>query len=163
MVECTHAIDEPGKHYNAAMDYRTPAALAALMAAACASEPPRDPAPDLADTQWVVEDVDGRGVGDHVESTLSIDRDGRVSGGGGCNRYFGDVTFADGIINFGTLGSTRMACPEAVMDQEQRFFTALAAARSYRQDELTGLLYFQNEAGEDVLRLRQMRKIEAPE
>jgi len=142
---------------------RIAAALTALMAAACASEPPAQPAPDLADTQWVAEDISGQGIADGVESTLSIDANGRASGLGGCNRYFGDVTFADGTIEFGPLGSTRMACPEAAMDQEQRFFAALAASRSYRQDDLTGLLYFQDEAGDDVLRFRRMRKIEAAE
>jgi len=139
---------------------RIAAALTALMATACAGEPPREPALDLADTQWVAEDIDGEGIADGVESTLSIDTSGRAAGLGGCNRYFGDVTFADGTIEFGPLGSTRMACPEAAMDQEQRFFTALTASRSYRQDGVTGLLYFQNEAGEDILRFRQMRKIE---
>lgn len=131
------------------------------MATACASEPPREPALDLADTQWVAEDINGQGIADRVESTLSIDANGRASGLGGCNRYFGDVTFADdGTIEFGPLGSTRMACPEAAMDQEQNFFAALTASRSYRQDDLTGLLYFQDEAGNDILRLRRMRKIE---
>lgn len=138
-----------------------PVALVALVAAACASEPPRATALDLAGTQWVVEDIDGRGIVDRVESTLTIDAAGRAAGAGGCNRYFGDVTFAAGEISFGTLGSTRMACPTAVMDQEQRFFAALEATRSYRQDNLTGLLYFQDSTGRDILRLRQMRKIEA--
>ncbi|UCG73193.1 MAG: META domain-containing protein [Chromatiales bacterium] len=140
-----------------------PAALAALMAAACATEPPTQPPIDLADTQWMVEDIDGQGVADKVESTLSIDASGRASGIGGCNRYFGDVNHNDGAISFGPLGSTRMACPQAVMDQEQRFFAALEASRTYRQDDLTGLLYFQDEAGTDVLRFRRMRKIEAAE
>jgi len=142
---------------------RITTALAALMAAACASEPPNQPPPDLADTQWVAEDIDGQRITDRVESTLSIDANGRASGTGGCNRYFGDVTHTEGTISFGPLGSTRMACPAAVMDQEQRFFAALEASRSYRQDDLTGLLYLRNKAGDDILRLRRMRKIEATE
>ena len=143
--------------------HRTIAAFAALVATACASETPRDPAPDLADTQWVVEDIDNSGVVDRVESTLSIDAAGRATGSGGCNRYFGDVTFANGSLSFGEIGSTRMACPEAVMDQEQKFFGALSATTAYRQDALTGLLYFQDEEGRDIVRLRRMRKIEAEE
>lgn len=161
-VKCHPVKPEAEKHYNAPMSSspRIFAALATLMATACAADPPRDPAPDLADTQWVVEDIDGRGIVDRVESSLNIDANDRVSGFGGCNRYFSDVTTADGTIAFGLIGSTRMACPEAVMDQEQKFFAALGASRSFRQDTLTGLLYFQDEAGQDILRLRRMRKIE---
>jgi putative lipoprotein len=164
-VQYRHDIQRPGKHYNqgVAKPNLILVPLLALVASACAGEPPREPAPDLADTQWVVEDVGGRGVVDRVESTLSIEASGRASGTGGCNRYFGDVTFAAGLIEFGTIGSTRMACPDAVMDQEQRFFAALASARGYRQDELTGLLYLQDESGNDLMRLRRMRKIEGTE
>jgi putative lipoprotein len=142
---------------------RIPAALAALMATACASEPPTQPPLDLADTQWVAEEIGGQPVADGVESSLSIDANSRASGTGGCNRYFGDVAHSDGTISFGPLGSTRMACPETMMDQEQRFFAALETSRSYRQDDLTGLLYFQDEAGDDILRFRRMRKIEESE
>ena len=145
------------------MRRRVPAAVATLVATACASEPPSQPPMDLADTQWVVEGIGGEVIIEQTELTLSFDGSGRVNGTGGCNRYFGDAQFADGSISFGTLGSTRMACPEDVMDQEQRFFAALESTRSYRQDELTGIVFFQDESGADQLRLRRMRKIERGE
>jgi putative lipoprotein len=140
--------------------FRGLAALSALLATACAGEPARETAADLADTQWAVEDIGGRGIVDRTQTTLNIDIAGRASGTGGCNRYFGDVTLGPGTIGFGPIGSTRMACPEAVMEQEQRFFQALEASRRYRQDPVTGLLYLVDEGGNALVRLRRLRKIE---
>jgi heat shock protein HslJ len=37
----------------------------------------------------------------------------------------------DGKLEFGPLASTRMACEAAVMEQETRFLSILAATRSY--------------------------------
>ena len=56
---------------------------------------------------------------------------GRLSGSGGCNRITGSYQLDGDRLTFGPIASTRMACPEA-MDQEQAFLKALAAVRSYR-------------------------------
>ena len=76
---------------------------------------------------WLLEDLGGRGVMDMVQTTLVFDGEGRVSGSGGCNRYTGSYTFTDGELSFGPLAGTKMMCPEAVMDQEDRFHKALGA------------------------------------
>ncbi len=55
----------------------------------------------------------------------------RISGSGGCNRYFGSYTLTNDQINISPLGSTRMACEPAHMEQEDRFFQALSAAERY--------------------------------
>lgn len=55
----------------------------------------------------------------------------RISGNGGCNRYFGSYTLTNDRINFGPLGSTRMACEPVRMGQEDRFFHALSTAERY--------------------------------
>lgn len=76
---------------------------------------------------WLLEDLGGRGVMDMVSTTLVFDDEGRVSGSGGCNRYTGSYTFTDGELSFGPLAGTKKMCPEAVMDQEDRFHKALGA------------------------------------
>jgi len=88
---------------------------------------------ELSGTAWAVEDLGGRGVVDHVRSTLGFrrDGDGGVYGSGGCNRYTGQVARESGRLRFGPLASTRRMCPAAVMDQEQRFFAALAQTASF--------------------------------
>ena len=62
----------------------------------------------------------------------------RISGSGGCNRYFGSYTLTNDRINISPSGSTRMACQPDRMEQEDRFFQALAAAERYElnDDEL---------------------------
>lgn len=84
---------------------------------------------DLVGSAWLADDIGGRGVVDRVQSTLEFTGPDRVSGLAGCNRYFGPATLRGDAIAFGNLASTRKMCPETLMDQEQRFFRALAAAK----------------------------------
>ncbi len=129
----------------------------ALLVSACSTTPAAEPTPPpLVGSSWLVEDIDGRGVLDRLQSTLSFENSLRVAGRGGCNRYFGNYTLVDSELEFGPLGSTMMACPEAVMDQERRFLQALESTRRYRLDADTGLLYFVDEAGTDRLRFSRL-------
>lgn len=48
-----------------------------------------------------------------------------VAGSGGCNRFAGGYTFDGTAIKIGPLMSTRMACAEAVMEAEQKWFRML--------------------------------------
>jgi heat shock protein HslJ len=64
-------------------------------------------------------------------TTLEFIEAGRVAGRGGCNRFFGSVEIAGESIRFGQMGSTRMACVEALMNQEGKYFKALGAAERY--------------------------------
>lgn len=86
---------------------------------------PQNPPQDLAGTGWLAEDIDGQGVLDDLQTTLSFESDEQVSGNAGCNRYFGSVSISGAALSFGPLGATRMACPDAVSDQEDRFLDAL--------------------------------------
>ena len=51
-------------------------------------------------------------------------------GFGGCNRFFGSYETSGQSLTLGALGSTRMACPEG-MDQEQELFTVLGTITRY--------------------------------
>lgn len=55
-------------------------------------------------------------------------KNGKVSGTGGCNRYFGTFTLDGKAVDFGPIGSTLMACEQAIMDDERAFFDALESA-----------------------------------
>jgi heat shock protein HslJ len=104
-------------------------------------------APELTGTSWLAETIMGRPVIDYAASTVTFDADGRVHGSGGCNRYFGTSTIAAAQLSFGPLGATKMACVPALMDQESRFFQALASAERWSFDE-HGLLLIHS-AGDD--------------
>ncbi len=106
-------------------------------------------------TEWLAEDIQQRGVIDNLETTLSIDDEGRVSGLAGCNRYSGRVTLEGTRLSFSPFASTRMACLPAVDEQELRFFEALSQSAGYRRDE-TGMTFF-DDAGVEVLRFSEMK------
>jgi heat shock protein HslJ len=90
----------------------------------------------------------GRPVIDSSASTITFEADGRVSGRGGCNRYFGTSTTAGELLSVGALGSTKMACAPALMDQETRFFQALGSAERWTIDQRGMLLI--HSAGADA-------------
>lgn len=57
--------------------------------------------------------------------TLRFENDGKISGHGGCNRFFASYESTESGIKIGPVGSTRMACPEPQMSLEQRLFEVL--------------------------------------
>lgn len=65
---------------------------------------------------------------------------GHISGYNGCNSVTGEYSLLDNNrIQFGTIASTRMACPEKVMQQAMKFNDVLAKADNYKieDNELT--------------------------
>jgi len=125
--------------------------VAGLLAAGCqATGSKSGETVDLAGTSWIAENIDGRGVIDYLQSTLRFKTDERVAGKAGCNRYFGSVSLDGGAISFGPLGATRMACPPAIMDQEDRFLMALANAKRFETRD--GLLFIFGDEAAPLLR-----------
>ena len=61
-------------------------------------------------------------------------QDGSVGGTSGCNSFFGSYTLDGDKISIGQMGSTMMACPEPLMQQEADFLAALDSAASYAED-----------------------------
>jgi heat shock protein HslJ len=106
--------------------------------------------------RWRAETIDGGGVLDRVQTTLEIRDDGIVSGTGGCNRYAGSAHVDGERIRFAPMGSTRMACAPAVMNQETKFHRALARAAAWRIDEARRKLTLLDDRGFDLIRLTQM-------
>ncbi|MGO1118429.1 META domain-containing protein [Rhodovibrionaceae bacterium A322] len=107
-----------------------PAALALLLAACqTTGQPDGYAVPDpssLYGKTWVAESIFGKPVVDASRSSIEFQPDGKVNGRGGCNSYFGTYEIDQGILSFGPLGATRMACAPALDDQEMRFFDALS-------------------------------------
>ncbi|MEP9388991.1 YbaY family lipoprotein [Mesorhizobium sp. KR9-304] len=110
-----------------------------------------DAPPALFDRIWLAEDIEGRGVIDNAQSTLSIASDGKVTGSGACNRYFAQASVEGNSIKIGPVGSTFMACAPAVMDQEQKLFAALGKVSAYRIDG-DGKLFLMDANGVDIAR-----------
>ena len=104
---------------------------------------------------WLAEHIKGGGVIDNAQSTLVFASGGRVTGTGGCNRLFATATIAGDALMFGGVGTTRMACAPALMDQEQRFLGALAVTRTFRFEGPYLKLYDGN--GSELIRFTRLR------
>ncbi|MBV2142724.1 META domain-containing protein [Falsochrobactrum sp. TDYN1] len=102
---------------------------------------------------WLAEDIQGGGVIDNAQTTLTINTDGAASGSGGCNRYFSKTVISGKSISFAEIGSTYMQCPPALMNQERKFLDALSKTRSYKME--TGKLVLIDENGEELATLAQ--------
>jgi putative lipoprotein len=100
-----------------------------------------EPLPPSLAGVWVLEDIGGTGVIDNARATLEFRDASRAAGRGSCNQFSGPVTVADSTISFGPLASTRMACAEAVMNQENRYFKALGNAERYAIEGPSLLIY----------------------
>jgi len=110
--------------------------------------------PALAGTSWIVEEIDARGVLEHVQSTVTFETAERLAGSTGCNRISGPVRLSGTTVRLGPLVSTRAACSPPVMDQERRFLAGLDAARTYQLDG--GRLWLLNEGGQRRMRLARL-------
>lgn len=104
----------------------------------CAGEP----ASLLVGDEWVVEDIGGAGVIDMARTSILFDEGGKVSGGGACNRFGGTYQLTGEGLSFGPIAATKRACPPAVMDQEDRFFDALASVDRFAIDETGALILY---------------------
>lgn len=119
-------------------------------------EPAETPAkgPELAGTTWLVETVAGRTVLGETQLTLRFGGNGQVSGNAGCNSFHGSFQLDGEALSFGPLASTRMACPEEIMDQETQFLAALGATERVTLEEGRTLLLQPAQGGEPI-RLRR--------
>lgn len=66
--------------------------------------------------------------------TTDFGTDGNVSGSGGCNRYTAPYKTLASSIQIGPLASTRQACAQSIMDQENQFLSALEGSATYQID-----------------------------
>jgi heat shock protein HslJ len=114
-----------------------------------------EPGGEIRNVTWLVEDIDGRGVIDNAQTTLTINADGSANGSGGCNRFSTSATIDGFNLSFKPAAATRMMCPPALMDQEQKFFSALERTRSYAIDADTRKLLLHDETGKIIVQLAQ--------
>jgi heat shock protein HslJ len=89
---------------------------------------------DLAGTEWVLNRLDvNEPLEGQPEITLVFDGN-RISGKSACNRYFAEAKEGGelpGDLHISDIGGTRMACPEEVMNLENRYLDALGKVTRY--------------------------------
>ncbi|RKZ11448.1 hypothetical protein DRQ50_13580 [bacterium] len=87
----------------------------------------------LEGSSWQLLFVRKSAVPDGVTITAQF-TEGRITGRAGCNRYFADYSFNEGVLEIGPVGTTKMMCPEEVMVWETEFVNSLESAVRYQFD-----------------------------
>ena len=90
-----------------------------------------EPASLLLGPEWAVESIDGNAILDDSGVTIAFDEGGRVAGLASCNRYMATYELTGEGLSIAGGASTMMACEPPLMDQESRFFEALAAVMRF--------------------------------
>jgi heat shock protein HslJ/uncharacterized membrane protein len=124
---------EPVEILFAPAEQLPPEAIASAQSATLAQAQAPQPVA-LWGTAWRLENLAGAGVLDRVQATLEFPSEGRASGNGSCNRFNGVVTVEGDTITFGGLATTRKACLEAVMRQEDAYLASLRDAERFEID-----------------------------
>lgn len=86
----------------------------------------------LTGVEWSVMNIAGDDVLAEAQPILLFSEDGQITGNASCNMFFGTYEVADSRLVITTAGTTRMACPSPVMDQETRVMTTLRSVDSYQ-------------------------------
>jgi heat shock protein HslJ len=105
--------------------------------------PKPEPGLTLPNSAWRLESLGRKPVLSGVEPTLAFDSDGRATGDGGCNRFFGSVSTDGNLMRFGPIAATRKSCAEPVMEQEQRYLRALERVEMFGYVD-GGLILYDN-------------------
>ena len=87
----------------------------------------------LAGPEWVLARFDRNDPAPDVPEITVLFEEGRIAGGGSCNRYMGTVTEGDmpGDLTVGLLANTMMTCPPEVMELEDRYRQQLEKVVKY--------------------------------
>lgn len=83
------------------------------------------PASLLQAREWVVEDIDAKGIIDMSRITLNFTDNRQVYGRAGCNNYRGSFQLTGEQLTVEKIASTQMACAPALNNQETHFLDLL--------------------------------------
>jgi heat shock protein HslJ len=110
-------------------------ALLTLLALTACAITSREATTDLPGTSWELVDLDGTEAVGETPPSITFNDDGTVNGSTGCNTFSGEVTIEGSEVTFGPMATTRMACAEeSVSEQEQAFLLAMEGVTGYTID-----------------------------
>ena len=112
----------------------------------------------IENVRWELNELNGKRV---ANSRIYLEFDesmGRISGSGGCNRFFGSYKFKKTRFKAFGVGTTKMACMRhGTMETEADFLNALKKADRIKQEGAALLLF---SGKKSVLVFRKSRSIE---
>ncbi len=111
--------------------------------------------PQFSGREWVIEDIAGRGVIDSSNASLVFLAEGALAGNSSCNRIVGSYENKGGqSLTLEAVGTTMMACPEALMNQERSLLELLPNVKSFDFDK-TGALILSTSDNKTITARRQ--------
>ena len=110
--------------------------VGALMLTACGGE-----GTSLTASEWILTSLEGRLLIAEAPITAAFTDEGQVAGTAGCNTYSGSYEVDADMITFGLMATTRMACPQPVMEQEASYLAVLDRTQAYAAGDGTLTLY----------------------
>lgn len=107
--------------------------LGAMLASCCACKKyQKKYGKPLVGTEWVLSQYEGRTFTSNDNYFFVLDKDGRVSGKGDCNRIMGNYKDYEGQLAIEIVGSTKAFCQNQQM--EDQFIKMLQSIDSYKLD-----------------------------
>ena len=107
--------------------------------------------PYLAGPVWMVTEVGGKEVMTNYRASMHFRADGRLGGRASCNHFTARWERLGNHLVIERAAATRMACPTAVMEQEQRFLGALSRVTGFSMNRQR-MLTLQDAEGETIIR-----------
>lgn len=107
----------------------------------------------LLGAEWVVENIADAGVIDNSRASLQFLPEGRLAGSGTCNRLLGSYQTEGQTLSFSNTGTTMMACPPALMNQERKLLDLLTQVQRWQIDA-TGALVLTAKNGQTIVARR---------
>ena len=111
-----------------------------MLLASCMKHATPDPGADAATIegiQWYLSEVGGLPVSpmaDDRQPPMLLDpAQKQVTGFAGCNHFFGRYKLDGSSLTLGTMGATRMACPDLETGLETSLFEALESTRKWKK------------------------------
>ncbi len=107
----------------------------------------------LLGAEWVIENIAGGGVIDNSQATLQFLPEGRLAGNATCNRLLGSYKTEGQTLGISNAGTTMMACPPALMNQERKLLDLLTQVTRWQIDK-TGALVLSTADGKSIVARR---------
>lgn len=95
---------------------------------------------DLSGSEWRPSFFSASDLPPGHHMVVNFAADGKISGSGGCNQFFGAYSVSGHHITIGPIASTRKGCPGFIAI-ESAFFATLSSAKSFVQEGDTLALY----------------------
>lgn len=106
--------------------------------------------------QWHIESVQSESTIDHSPAKLVFTANGQLTGSTSCNNFIGEYSLKNDLLTLSPAGSTRKACIEALMVQEQRIMQALPLVHTAQFNQ--NKLRLVNKSGKTIMVLSKLSK-----